>query len=62
MTLIDSPELAAMLKVPQRTLDTWAYLGKGPAYRKIGRHRRYRLDEVEAWLESQKHGGPDAPA
>jgi Helix-turn-helix domain len=43
--------------VPKSTLDQWAYLGTGPRFVKIGRHRRYDPRDVEAWIESRKHGG-----
>lgn len=55
--LLDSAELAGKVNVPERTLDQWAYLGKGPAFVKIGRHRRYREADVEAWLAANRHGG-----
>lgn len=43
-------ELSELLGVPPRSLDQWAYLGRGPAYIKVGRHRRYRRDVVDQWL------------
>jgi predicted DNA-binding transcriptional regulator AlpA len=56
--LIDSDDLSKRLGgVPKSTLDQWAYLGTGPRYVKIGRHRRYDPRDVEAWIESRKHGG-----
>lgn len=55
--LLDSPELAEMLKIPERTLDQWAYQGKGPAFIKTGRHRRYRERDIEAWLKANRRGG-----
>lgn len=50
--LMTTEELSAHLQVPIRTLSQWAYLKKGPTYMKVGRHRRYRLSDVEAWLVS----------
>ena len=56
--LIDSEDLSKRLGgVSKRTLDQWAYLGVGPRFVKIGRHRRYDPRDVEAWIESRKHGG-----
>ncbi|MFC5182832.1 helix-turn-helix domain-containing protein [Actinomadura harenae] len=52
-SLADSEELAAYLKVPARTLDDWAHRGTGPTYRRVGRHRRYRWEDVERWLDDQ---------
>ncbi len=57
MNLIDTRELSAMTQIPERTFDQYAYLGSGPAYIKIGRHRRYKMEDVEAWLESKRRGG-----
>lgn len=36
------------------TLRNWRHLGKGPPYLKVGRSVRYRLDDVEAFLELHK--------
>ena len=55
MQLLDSRTLADRLSVPERTLDQWAYLRKGPAYIRIGKHRRYRVEDVEAWLDRHTH-------
>jgi excisionase family DNA binding protein len=52
--LATPPELAAFLGVPPRTLDQWAYLGKGPQWSRVGRHRRYRWTDVEQWLDEQR--------
>ena len=57
ITLLDSKELAAELKIPLRTLDQWSYAGVGPAFLKVGRHRRYRRSDVDAWLDAHRHGG-----
>ena len=39
--LLDSVQVAELLRLPVRTLDQWRYLGKGPKYIKVGRHVRY---------------------
>jgi excisionase family DNA binding protein len=51
-TLLSPTDLAAELQVPEPTLRQWRYLGRGPAYVKVGRHVRYRRSDVEAWLEA----------
>lgn len=33
-----------------KTLDAWAYRGIGPKYVKVGKHRRYRPEDVQAWI------------
>lgn len=48
-----SRDVAQYLGVPVSTLDRWARLGTGPAYRRVGRHTRYRWADVEAWLDKQ---------
>ena len=57
--LVTPVELAQRLRVPPRTLDQWAYRGSGPAFIKVGRHRRYRPEDIEAWLDAQTTN-PDA--
>jgi excisionase family DNA binding protein len=47
-------EVADYLKVPPRTLEQWAYRGKGPEYTLIGRHARYSWASVERWLDGQR--------
>lgn len=56
-TWLDTVELAEYLKIPRRTLDTWAYKGTGPKYTLMGRHRRYKLSNVERWADDRAKGG-----
>lgn len=52
--LWDSEQTCEFLRLPStRTLDQWAYRRIGPRYVKVGRYRRYRPEDVEAWVESQ---------
>ncbi len=46
-------ELAAFLGVPVKTLYEWRYRGDGPPAIRVGKHLRYRWDDVEAWLDSR---------
>lgn len=55
--LATSAEVAEYLNVPVRTLTQWAHKRTGPKYSKVGRHRRYRWADVEAWLEQQAREG-----
>lgn len=48
---------AYLTDVPVHTLTQWRYLGTGPRWFKLGRHVRYRLDDVQEWLEQQRRGG-----
>jgi excisionase family DNA binding protein len=51
--LADQAEVAAFLKIPERTVEQWRWAGTGPAWRKIGRHVRYDWAEVRAWVAAQ---------
>lgn len=45
-------DLADRYGVSPATVHTWIYKRTGPRSYKIGRHRRFRLDDVLAWEES----------
>lgn len=55
--LMSSSEVSAMLGVPEATLYAWTYRRVGPRSFRVGRHRRYRIEDVDAWLEAQGVGG-----
>jgi excisionase family DNA binding protein len=55
--LATSPEVAAYLKVSERTLDDWAYRGRGPRFTPAGQQRRYRWEDVEKYLAERNRGG-----
>jgi len=46
-------DVSRYLGVPPGTLANWRYLGRGPAFLRVGRHVRYRTADVAAWVESQ---------
>ena len=52
--LLTREEVADYLGVPRRTLDSWAYRGGGPPFFKVGRHTRYRIEDIVAWLEDRR--------
>jgi predicted DNA-binding transcriptional regulator AlpA len=52
-------ELSQALAVPLATLAFWRTTKQGPAFLKIGRHVRYDVQDVTAWLHQRK-GGADA--
>ena len=52
--LLTTTEVADELGVPARTLDQWRYLGRGPAYIKVGHHVRYERADVDAWKLGQR--------
>lgn len=44
-------EVSYYLGVPVGTLYLWRSEGRGPASRRVGRHLRYRSEDVMAWVE-----------
>ncbi len=53
VNLFDDKTLAAFLKIPAKTPAQWRYLGRGPAFIRVGRHVRYRESDVTEWLASK---------
>jgi len=51
---ISSSALADILTVPEATLRHWRKSGTGPSFYRIGKHVRYRLSDVEAWLQDRR--------
>lgn len=51
--LLGPDEVAAFLGVPLRTIYRWRSRREGPRGYRVGRHVRYRLDDVERWLEDR---------
>lgn len=54
VVLLTPQEVADLLRIPVRSLYVQRSAGRPtPPGVKIGRHLRYRLDDVEAWIEDQ---------
>ena len=51
--LLTVPELSDELKVPIPTIYKWRATGLGPRGIRVGKHVRFRREDVEAWLEQQ---------
>lgn len=51
--LASAQEVADFLGVPLNTVYVWNHRRQGPPSLKVGRHLRYRWQEVEAWLDTQ---------
>lgn len=49
--MLSPRQLADYLGVPVKTLYDWRWKGEGPPGYRVGRHVRYRVEDVEAWLE-----------
>lgn len=52
--LMTVTEVADHFGVPRRTVDDWRLRGVGPAYVKVGRHVRYRPEDIKAHTEAQR--------
>ena len=51
--LLTPGEVAALFRVNPKTVTRWARAGKITAIRTIGGHRRFRADEVQAFLDGE---------
>ncbi len=51
--LLTLPEVADYLGVPEKTIYMWRTRGVGPRGLRVGRHVRFRREDVESWLELQ---------
>jgi excisionase family DNA binding protein len=51
--LASASEVAEYLQVPLQTVYQWRSKGVGPRGSLVGRHIRYRWEDVEKWLDRQ---------
>src|SRR4051812_205275 len=61
VTWLTVGQAAKHLGVAERTLRRWANDGRLPAYSTPGGHRRFRVADVEAFLEGARMDTQDAP-
>lgn len=52
-------ELAAQLRVTQETLANWRVKQAGPRFLRVGGQIRYRLRDVDTWLNAQQEPDHD---
>jgi hypothetical protein len=45
---------AKVLDISVQTLRNWRHMRKGPTYLKIGRSVRYRLDDLNTFMENNR--------
>ena len=58
--LVGGRDVSEYLGVPETTLYQWRHKGIGPRGYRVGRHTKYRLSEVDAWLERKADPEPAA--
>ncbi len=51
--LMKPTDLSAQIETSPAVLANWRYLGIGPKFIKLGRSVRYRVSDVETWLDEQ---------
>lgn len=56
--LLTVEQLAAYLAVPKATVYSWRSRGQGPPAIKVGTLVRYRLGDVDAWIEDHLEPEP----
>ena len=56
--LVSVDELAEYLGVPIRTIYDWRQTGHGPCGIRIGRHLKFAVSDVTAWLDTQRDAIP----
>jgi excisionase family DNA binding protein len=49
-------DVADYLRVPVQTLYSWRAQGYGPPARRVGKHLRYRPEDVTTWLDHLDEG------
>lgn len=52
--LLSVDELSEYLGVPVRTIYDWRQTGHGPTGIRIGRHLKFAVSDVLAWIDSQR--------
>jgi excisionase family DNA binding protein len=51
---MDIGELARYLGIPVTTIYDWCVRGKGPAAYRFGKHLKFAVSEVRAWVAAQR--------
>ena len=50
--LLDEKQAAALLRVTTKALQGWRYRGGGPCFVKAGRCVRYRLEDLQGFVQA----------
>ncbi len=60
--LLSIEELAEYLGVPLTTIYDWRVDGKGPCGVRVGRHVKFTVSDVLAWIDGQRESRPGRPS
>lgn len=55
--LLNEHQVAETLGVSVATVRRWRLLKQGPRYLKLGALCKYRIEDIQVWLESRPSGG-----
>ncbi len=53
-TLLSNEKAADFLGVASSTLPRWRWSRTGPPFLRVGRSIRYRVEDLQSWLESRR--------
>ena len=53
-TVFTVPEAAAYLGLAVSTLNKWRCIGGGPQFLKLGKAVRYRITDLDGWVDSNR--------
>lgn len=56
--LLSTEELADYLGVPIKTIYEWRTCGHGPCAVRVGRHLKFAVCDVQAWVAQQRETSP----
>jgi len=56
--LLSIEDLAEYLGVPVTTIYDWRVGGKGPCGVRVGRHVKFTVSDVPAWIDAQRESRP----
>ncbi|PYG00268.1 DNA binding domain-containing protein, excisionase family [Georgenia satyanarayanai] len=57
--LLDVQDLAEYLGVPIRMIYDWRQTGHGPRGFRVGRHLKFAVSDVAAWVEARRNATAD---
>lgn len=56
--LLSIEDLAEYLGIPVTTIYDWRVDGKGPCAIRVGRHVKFAVSDVKAWIAEQRESKP----